>query len=429
MLDPRVRKLAELLVDYSARVKKNDICFATAIGAESLPLLRELQRACLSRGAAMFDYEYLDVEMQKDFYDGATKEQIAYFPQHKLDLMKQVDCYFAVRAAENSMVFANANQKALAARQRVLAPILNERVDNTRWVVTIFPTHGFAQEAGMSKTEFEDFYFGAVLYDYEELQRHQARLARLMNVTDKVRIVASDTDITLSIKNIPTISCFGDRNIPDGECFTAPVRDSANGYVTFNTPSIYQGREFANVKLTFKNGKIVDATCAGKTAELNEVFDTDEGARYLGEFAVGTNPKIRRPMRNILFDEKIYGSVHITPGRAYNEADNGNRSSIHWDMVKILTGDGDMFFDGVLVQHNGVFVHEELLDLNPAPERKIAEQYLASRAAKVKKTMPAAKIPAAAKAKPAAPKPSSKKTGAKAKAGAKEKTPAKKRAR
>jgi len=234
----------------------------------------------------------------------------------------------------------------------------------------------------MSKDEFEDFFFGATIFNYSQLKKQQAKLARVMEKTDRVRLVASDTDLEFSIKGIPVISCYGDHNIPDGEVFTAPVRDSINGYIQYNTPSIYQGKEFKNVRFEFENGKIVKAEAGDMTKALNAVLDTDKGARYVGEFAIGTNPMIRQPMRNILFDEKIFGSIHLTPGMAYQEAPNGNSSAIHWDLVKILVGDGDIFFDGKLIQHNGYFVHGSLLGLNPPKEKKLAEKFLARQKAK-----------------------------------------------
>ncbi len=376
MKDPRLSELARVLVDYSCKVKRGDIVMITAIGTDTLPLVKEIHKLALLRGADCVDYEFIDQEITRDFYNLADKRQIAWFPQHKLDFMKKVTCYIAVRGSDNSMVFANVDQRSIGERSKVLHPILDQRVNHTRWVVTIFPTHATAQEAKMSREEFEDFYFGATIYDYAALKRRQAKLAKLMERTRDVRILASDTDLTFSIAGMPAISCFGDRNIPDGEVFTAPVRDSVNGHIKYNAPSIYQGKEFDGVYFEFKAGKIVKAECGPMTKALNEVLDTDEGARYIGEWSIGTNPNIRKPMRNILFDEKIFGSIHLTPGRAYDECDNGNRSAVHWDLVKILVGDGEIIFDGKTIQKNGVFVHKDLLDLNPPKERKQAEAYL-----------------------------------------------------
>jgi aminopeptidase len=191
----------------------------------------------------------------------------------------------------------------------------------------------------------------------------QDKLKAKMEATDKVRLVGPDTDLTFSIKDIPIIKCDGKYNIPDGEVFTAPVRDSVNGTIRYNSPSLYQGVVYSNIKLAFEAGRIVSATCDGDDRKLNEIFDTDEGARYCGEFAVGVNPFVRKPMRDTLFDEKIAGSIHLTPGQCYDEAPNGNTSAIHWDLVLIQRedyGGGEMYFDDELVRKDGVFTDSEL---------------------------------------------------------------------
>jgi aminopeptidase len=226
-----------------------------------------------------------------------------------------------------------------------------------------------AQQAGMSTEAFEDFYFDVCTgVDYGKLREAQKPLQKRMEAADRVQLIGpGDTDISFSIKDIPVIPCYGERNIPDGECFTAPVRESVNGVIHFNTATTYQDKPFDDVRLTFKNGKIVDAT-GSDSAALNEILDSDEGARYIGEFSIGFNPYILQPMRDILFDEKIAGSIHFTPGQAYEIADNGNRSQIHWDMVLIQRADyggGEIRFDGETIRKDGLFVVEDLKGLNP----------------------------------------------------------------
>ena len=224
-----------------------------------------------------------------------------------------------------------------------------------------------AQSAKTSLEDFEDFYFNVCNLDYSKMSNAMDSLVELMNKTDKVRLVSEGTDLTFSIKDIPAKKCAGRCNIPDGEVYTAPVRDSVNGVITYNTPSEMNGFTFENVKLTFKDGKIVE--CDGNDKErLEKVFNTDEGARYVGEFAIGVNPYITKPMNNILFDEKIAGSIHFTPGNCYDDAYNGNHSAIHWDMVLIMTpeyGGGEIWFDDVLIRKDGIFVVPELECLNP----------------------------------------------------------------
>lgn len=365
MHDPRVAALAKIFVEWSTRVKRGDVVLIHGIGAPTLPFLKELYKQCLLKGVkyAQVDMEF--EEINSDFYQYGSQAQLSYLPQHKLDFMKQVDVYIAVRALENDMIHANANHNNVRLWQKTTKPILDQRVEHTRWCITRWPVNGMAQNAKMSLEEFTDFFFKCTVYDYAGLQKKQAKLAQMMKKADQVHITASDTDLRFSIKGLPAISCHGTVNIPDGEVFTAPVRDSVNGVITYNTPSIYMGKEFNNVRLEFEKGKIVKATCSGDNAALNKVFDTDQGARYVGEFAIGTNTEITQPMRSILFDEKIYGSFHFTPGMAYGECNNGNESAIHWDLVKLLHGDGEIKFDGVSIMKDGVFVHPQLLEMNP----------------------------------------------------------------
>jgi aminopeptidase len=358
--------MAEVLVNYSTRVKKGDVVLINAAGTEAIPLVKELYALCLDKGASYVEYEFSVPEINRLFYDHARKAQLAWFPQHKLDFMKRVNVYIGISASENSMVMAQADQRAMIAHSRLIRPIIDERVKNTRWVVTRFPTHGGAQEARMSLEEYEEYLFAACCMDWQAESRKQEKLKRMMDRTNRVRIKASDTDLSFSIKGMPAIKCDGRYNIPDGEVFTAPVRESVEGHITYNCPTLYQGKEFNGIRLEFVQGKIVRATAAGGMAgPLNKILDTDEGARYIGEFAIGVNPAITLPMRNILFDEKIFGSIHFTPGQCYDECDNGNRSAVHWDMVKLLKGDGEIWFDDVLIQKEGCFVHQELEGLNP----------------------------------------------------------------
>ena len=370
MFDPRVAELAKVFVNHSTHVKKGDTVLIHAFGAPCLPFVKELHKAALLKGAkyVQIDMEFDDI--LADFYNHGTKDQVGYFPRHKLDFMKQVDVYIGVRALENDMVLANANHGNIRLWQATIKPLLDERVENSRWCITRWPVDAMAQNAKMSLEEFTEFFFRCTVYDYAGLKKKQAKLAQMMKRADKVHITASDTDLRFSVKGLPAISCHGTMNVPDGEVFTAPVRKSVEGHVTYNTPSIYMGKEFNGVRLDFEKGKIVNADCgSGDPKQLNEIFDTDEGARYVGEFAIGTNTEITQPMRNILFDEKIFGSFHFTPGMAYGECNNGNKSAIHWDLVKIITGDGEIKFDGKTIMKDGIFVHPSLLDLNPKGTR------------------------------------------------------------
>jgi aminopeptidase len=288
--------------------------------------------------------------------------------RHGLEFMKEMQCYIALRGSHNITETADVPDEKIKLHDLHHKPLQDYRVNHTRWVVLRWPTPSMAQLAGMSTEQFEDFYFDVCTLDYAKMAAAEEPLKERMGRTDKVRIVGPlDTDLEFSIKDIPAIPCVGDRNIPDGELFTAPVKDSINGVIHFNAGTIYHGRPFDDVRLVFRDGKVVEAT-GSDTKGINEILDTDEGARYVGEFSLGFNPHITRAMRDILFDEKIRGSIHFTPGQAYEEADNGNRSKIHWDMVLIQSeefGGGEIFFDDELVRKDGRFVPDYLQGLNP----------------------------------------------------------------
>jgi len=243
---------------------------------------------------------------------------------------------------------------------------LEERVKNKKWVVLRYPTNSFAQLAETSQEAFEDFYFSVCTIDYARMSKAMNPLCELMSQTDRVRIVGPGTDLSFSIKGIPNKKCDGKLNIPDGEVFTAPVRDSVNGEISYNTPSLYEGVIYDGIKFRFQEGKVVDVKTAVNQEKMVKILDTDEGARYIGEFAFGIHPGIKKPMKDTLFDEKIFGSIHLTPGNAYDEADNGNKSAIHWDLVLIQTkeyGGGEIYFDDVLIRKDGIFVHPKLKEV------------------------------------------------------------------
>ncbi|MGL4510283.1 aminopeptidase, partial [Cetobacterium sp.] len=288
---------------------------------------------------------------------------------YELERMKDMDAYIAIRGSENASELSDIDSaKMKIYTDYFMKPVhLSERVNNTKWVVLRYPNNSMAQLANTSLESFEDFYYNVCNLDYSKMSRAMDSLTALLDRTDKVRIVGPGTDLTFSIKDIPSVKCCGLRNIPDGEVYSAPVRDSINGVISYNTPSVYQGTTFENVCFRFENGKIVEAT-SNNTERLNEILNTDDGARHIGEFAIGVNPYILKPMKDTLFDEKIAGSIHFTPGQAYKLADNGNKSAIHWDLVLIQRpdfGGGEIWFDDVLIRKDGIFVIEELEVLNP----------------------------------------------------------------
>jgi aminopeptidase len=285
--------------------------------------------------------------------------------------MSRVQCYVGVRGSHNISELSDVPSDRMSLYEKhVWKPVHSElRVKKTRWVVLRWPNPSMAQAAGMSTEAFEDFYFDVCAgVDYARMAAAQQPLLELMDRTGQVHVTGPGTDLTFTKQGIATVPCAGRSNVPDGEMFTCPVRDSVNGHVQFNCETLYRGVVFSNIRLAFENGKIVEATAGGDTGRLNEILDADEGARYIGEWSLAFNPQILKPMKDILFDEKIAGSFHLTPGQAYEEADNGNRSQIHWDMVCIQRpeyGGGEIAFDGVVVRRDGLFVLPELAGLNP----------------------------------------------------------------
>jgi aminopeptidase len=281
-----------------------------------------------------------------------------------------MQCYIGARGSLNVSELSDVpTDKQRIFESTVWKQVHHEvRIKKTRWVVLRWPTSAMAQLAEMSTEAFEDFYFNVCTLDYAKMSRAMEPLRDLMQRTDQVRLKGpGDTDLRFSIRGIPAIMCDGRLNIPDGEVFTAPVRDSIEGVIQFNCPTMYRGVTHADVRLQFTRGRIVSAT-SSNTAKLNEVLDSDEGARYCGEFAIAFNPYCVKAMKDILFDEKIAGSIHLTPGSCYDEAPNGNKSDIHWDLVLRQTpeaGGGEMWFDGQLMRKDGRFVVPELAGLNP----------------------------------------------------------------
>ncbi|MDQ6809342.1 MAG: aminopeptidase [Verrucomicrobiota bacterium] len=364
MHDPRFDKLAKLLVEYSTRLKRND---TVLIESFDIPdeMTVALVRAARNAGAIPF-VQLQRGRVSRELALNATERQLNLSAIHELARMKRMNAYIALRGSNNITELSDVPAEEMKLLAKKMRPVTDQRVKKTRWVVLRWPTSSMAQLAGMSTEAFEDFYFDVCTLDYRKLLPGMRALKALMEKTDKVEIKGPGTDLRFSIKGISAIMCGGDRNIPDGEVFSCPIRDSVQGHVTFNAPSIYQGIGFDNIRLEFRDGKIVDAT-SNQTQKLNEILDSDPGARYIGEFSLGCNPYVLEPMRDILFDEKIAGSFHFTPGQAYEEADNGNRSQVHWDMVSIQRpeyGGGEIYFNRKLIRRDGEFLPKQLRSLN-----------------------------------------------------------------
>lgn len=365
MHDSRIDDLAKQLISYSIDLKKGEkvlIELFDVPDSVGIALIRAIRKK------KAFPFIRLhSSRLTREMLIGAQEEQYQILSKHLLTEMKSMDAYLAIRGSDNISETSDVSAESMLLAMKKLRPVMDHRVKKTKWCVLRWPNSAMAQQANMSTEAFEDFYFKVCLLNYKALIPSMNALVDLMNQTENVHIIGPGTDLRFSIKNIPAVACGGNYNIPDGEVFTAPVKDSVEGFISYNAPTIYRGIAFDAIRLEFSQGKIVKAEAGSRTAELNTILDSDAGARYIGEFALGFHPHILQPMRDILFDEKIAGSFHFTPGQAYEVADNGNRSQVHWDMVNIQRkdyGGGEVYFDDVLIRKDGIFLPKVLKKLN-----------------------------------------------------------------
>ncbi|MFP4156692.1 MAG: aminopeptidase [Opitutales bacterium] len=364
-MDPNYEKLAGVLTGFSTDLKKGE---HVLIDAFDIPegMVLALIRAVRARGAVPF-VNLQQARINRELYHSVDAGQFEAQASWELSRMEKMDAYIALRGSDNIFEMSDVDPSKVSQVMRAMKPVLDHRVNETKWVILRWPTPAMAQQAMSSTEDFEDFFFRVCTQDYSRMNAGMKALEARMAAADRVEIKGPETDLRFSIKDIPAVACGGRHNIPDGEVFSCPVRDSVEGEITYNAPTVYQGVSFDRIRLKFEKGKIVEAT-GSNSARLNEILDADAGARYIGEFAIGFNPHILEPMRDILFDEKIAGSFHFTPGQAYEEADNGNRSQVHWDLVQIQRpeyGGGEIWFDGELIRRDGLFIPGDLQALNP----------------------------------------------------------------
>jgi len=365
-MDERIKKLSKLLVEFSTEIQPGEKCLIEYNGDSTRNLVRQLVKDVYRVGGIPF-VRSSDTRIEREILLNCSEEQLLFMQECQLKEMMGMDAYIAVRGNDNSSELSDVPSEKLNLYNKILDPVQDYRVNKTKWVILRYPNPSMAQLAGTSLEAFEDFYFDVCTMDYSKMDKAMDALVALMDKTDKVHLKGPGTDLTFSIKGIPAIKCSGKMNIPDGEVFTAPVRNSINGIISYNTPSEEQGFTYENIVFEIKDGKIIKAT-ANNNERINALLDTDEGARYFGEFAIGVNPYVMNPMKDTLFDEKICGSFHLTPGMAYEEAPNGNTSAVHWDLVMIQRpeyGGGEIWFDDVLIRKDGLFVLPELDCLNP----------------------------------------------------------------
>ncbi len=365
MRDPRITQLAGNLIAHSVKLQPGERILIDLFDTPADMGIALVQAARAAGGIPFVNLH--DARITRELQLAASDAQYDTLSASQLAFMQDMQAYIAIRGSLNITETADVppdRMKLVAAKMR---PVTDHRVKKTKWCVLRWPNPSMAQLAGMSTEAFEDFYFRVCLLDYAALTPAMQALQDLMDATKQVHITGPGTDLRFSTEGITSEFCGGSKNIPDGECYTAPVKNSVEGVISYNAPSVYQGIAFDNVKFEFAQGRIVKAT-ANNTEAINRILDSDEGARYIGEFAIGFNREIMQPMRDILFDEKIAGSFHFTPGQAYEGGtDNGNKSQVHWDLVCIQRpdyGGGEIHFDGKLIRKDGQFLLPELQALN-----------------------------------------------------------------
>ena len=368
MLNSKNKELASILLNHSVKLQKGEKILIEMIGTDCVPLASELIKQAKDIGAIPL-FNIINYKILKEILLNCNEEQINAYAKYDLIKMKDVDSYIGIRSA-NPKELEGISKESMEIFNRLYQnPIhFEERVKNTKWCILRYPNESMAKMANMSLEKFTEFFYNVCTANYSRMEKAMQPLKELLSKTDKIHILGNGTDLTFSVKGITAEKYYGTFNIPDGEVASCPTKYSANGYITYNTETTYNGITFKNIYFELKNGKIIKAKAGDKTKELNEILDTDEGARYIGEFALGLNPYITNTIGDTLFDEKVAGSFHFTPGTSLDESDNGNRSSIHWDIVCIQTpefGGGEIYFDDVLVRKDGKFVLDELKGLNP----------------------------------------------------------------
>ena len=355
MPEPRTVKLADILVNYSLKVKKGERVLINSSSELAKPLVLEVYKNVLKAGGHPFVNIAFE-EISNIFYNLASREQLLDFPKVRLFEARNMDCIVNIRASVNKRALSNVDSKRIAERSKVLKSISEVIVNEKRWVLCNFPTNALAQETDMSLAEYEDFLYSATNIDWEKVRKEEMKLKRVLDKGNVIRIVGKGTDLTLGIKGRKAIPCFGERNMPDGEVFLSPLESSAEGEIYYDLPAIYQGKEVLGIRLKFKKGKVVEASAEKNEKFLMAMLDTDKGARYLGELGIGVNYGIKHFSKDILFDEKIGGTVHLAVGRSYKDAGGKNESAIHWDMIKDLRNGGAIYVDGKMIQRNGRFL-------------------------------------------------------------------------
>jgi len=363
MTDPRLKKMAKLMTEYSTKIQPKEHVLIICYGLHGIPLLKEVYREAVKIGAHV-TYEILEDQMSRIFYENAAEHQLKYSSKVRLMQAKETQVMIQIIADSNNKELASIDQGKMLMKRKATKNISDE-IHKSRWVLFDYPTPASAQEAGLSLEEWEDFIFDSCLIDWTRLKEEEETLLEILKKVKEIRIVAKDTDISFNVEGQTFIKCLGSHNLPDGELFTSPIKNGVNGVVTFNTPTLYMGKEFNWIRLFFKDGKVIKEESDKNTADLTKILNTDKGSRFLGEVSFGLNRNIKTPVKSILFDEKIGGSNHMALGKCYEEAPNGNDSAIHWDLIiRHEDAQGEVYLDGVLVQKHGKWVDKRLVKFN-----------------------------------------------------------------
>jgi aminopeptidase len=363
--NPRIRKFAEILLNHSTDVSESDNVYLLATSLESLPLFREVRRQIIRKGAfphehLLYDSQIGSDSMDYDWVEHASEEQLEHNSEAKLREMKQMDAYIRIGGQDNYQELSNISSDKVSSAVKGGEKIKEERFDKD-WATTRYPTTGLAQSAGMSKSELEELIFDAVTEtDWDEQKRKNQIIKEKFDEGSKVHIIGEKTDLTFDLAGRKGVNSHGKRNMPDGEVFYAPVKESLEGKVYFNYPGVSSGTWIHDIRLVFDEGKIVEFSASKNEDQLRSMIDTDEGSRFIGEFGIGTNEKLDTFIGETLLDEKMAGTVHLAIGRAYKmshpDEEKRNKSAVHWDLVKDLRpdfGGGKIVLDGEVVQEDG----------------------------------------------------------------------------
>ncbi len=364
-MDQQIHQLARIITHHSIRLNEGEKVILEVFGSAAVPLAKSVIKEIYCCGGQPL-VSYVENELMQEWMRGISPDQMDCFAEIEMLKMKKAQAHICIRSFDNTSIYDSVPEEKIVLYRQKMMPVALEKTNNKKWLFTMFPAESTAERLGMSYPELMEYYCSMCNIDYAAVSAAMEELADMMRNTDEVKIIGEGTDLTFSVKGMHVSADCGYYNLPDGEVRTAPVRESVNGRVFINLPVKHDGKVYRDFTLHFRDGRIVEVT--GNDSEaINRILDTDEGSRYTGEFALGTNPNANRPLGEILFDEKLCGSFHITPGQCYKDADNGNHSLIHWDLVCMQTpeyGGGEIYFDGRLVRKNGKFIKESLSVLN-----------------------------------------------------------------